>query len=443
MEPRRYRFTPGRIRRTLDRTRSLELWDEIAAATATDDAVQFRFAGDRIWVLTDPAWCRQALTAPPTQVARSSTFSKLSVFIGHSLLTLDGVQHRLRRRQVQPAFTRQRLEGYSASIVAAAGRTAKLWRAGQRVAMEREMAALTLDAIGEAVLGVDGRAVAPQVGAALDRLMKATTLLFVPGLERIVLKPVPGFGWLREANRVLDGAARQAALASQADLVAALRKPGDDSPALSTKEIRDELLTLLLAGHETTAMLLTWTWWLLDRHPAVADRMRSEIAEVVGDRPLRHDDAGGLHFVQAVVAEVLRLRPPAWMLERQVTGEIEFGPLQPPVGTLLLISPWLVHRDPRWWGDAEEFRPERWLDATGRYDETAPGQPRGAYFPFGAGPHVCIGAGFAWIEAVLALAVLVPAWRPRLVAGADIGTRAAVTLRPAREVPMVLEPAPA
>lgn len=436
--PPRFHFTPRRVWWSFDRVRSPALWDEIGEIARADSIVQFRFAGDRVWVLTDPGWCRQALTAPPNQVARSSSFSKLAIFIGHSLLTTDGTEHRARRRQIQPAFARHRLEAYSDSVVAAAQQTAAAWRDGEPVAMEREMAALTMDAIGRAVLGVDGRAVAPEVGAALDRMMRATALMLIPGFERIVLAPVPGLGWLRQANRVLDAAARDAAEHSRAEFVRALRTPSDGSPGMSTQQVRDELLTLLLAGHETTAMLLTWTWWLLDSHPDVAERMRAEIDTTIGSRRPTFADVDRLSFTQAVVAETLRLRPPAWMLERQVVGEIAFGPHLARPGTLLLIPPWLVHRGPRWWPDPEAFRPERWLDADGRYDEDAPGQPRGGYFPFGAGPHVCIGASFAWIEAVLALAVLAPSWQPRLAAGADVRIRGAITLRPAHGMPMVV-----
>lgn len=437
--PPRFHFTPRRLWWSFNRVRSTELWDEIGEIARTGNIVQFRFAGDRVWVLTDPRWCRQALTAPPDQVARSSSFSKIAIFIGRSLLTTDGPEHRARRRQIQPAFARTRLESYAGSIVAAAQQTDVTWQRGRQVAMEREMAALTMDAIGRAVLGVDGRAVAPAVGAALDRMMRATALLLIPGFERIVLAPVPGLGWLRRANRVLDAAARDAAGHSKAEFVQALRVPADGSPALTTQQLRDELLTLLLAGHETTAMLLTWAWWLLDGHPEVAERMRSEIDETIGSRAPTFGDVERLPFTQAVVAETLRLRPPAWMLERQVVGDITFGPHQPRPGTLLLIPPWLVHRDPRWWREPQAFRPDRWLDADGRYDEDAPGQPRGAYFPFGAGPHVCIGASFAWIEAVLALAVLAPKWQPRLVGDADVRLRGAITLRPAYGMPMVLD----
>jgi cytochrome P450 len=141
------------------------------------------------------------------------------------------------------------------------------------------------------------------------------------------------------------------------------------------------------------------------------------------------------------VAETLRLRPAAWILEREVVGDLWLGPYHPAPGTVLLLPIYLLHRDPRVWDDPMVFRPERWLGADGSYDETAPGQPRGGYLPFGAGAHVCIGASFAWTEAVLALAVLAPRWRPSLAPGARIGIRATVTMRPAHGMPMQLHAA--
>jgi cytochrome P450 len=371
-------------------------------------------------------------------VGRRGSFAKLRVFLGDSLLTTEGPAHRLRRRQVQPAFTRDRLRDYAGSIVAAAEATGAAWQPGQPVAMEREMAALTMDAIGRAVLGVDGRALAPQVGAALERLMLAMPLLFVPHIERLVNVRVPGLGWMRRAMNLLDGIAQEGATTSESALVKALRTAADEVPQLNRQEVRDELLTLLLAGHETTAMSLTWAWWFLDTHPEVAERMRSELSEVVGDRSPEYGDVERLHYTQAVVAEALRLRPPAWINEREVVGDLQLGSYRPKPGTLILMPTWVFHRDDRWWSEPLGFRPERWLDAEGRYDEKAPGQPRGAYLPFGAGAHACIGSAFAWFEAVLALAVLVPRWRPRLEPGADVGIRASVTMRPAHGMPMRL-----
>lgn len=398
----------------------------------------FRFAGATNWVLTRPEWVRWVLSAPPEVIVRSGNFRRLGVLIGDSLLTTDGPAHRLRRRQIQPAFHHERLTSYADSMVAAATATADAWRDGQRVAMDQEMASLTMDAIGRAVLGIDGREVAPRVAAALDRLMRALPLLFVPKFELLSNHAVPGLGWLRNALGVLHSVAGNAARDSEAELVRALREVSADVPELSQHQVKDELLTLLLAGHETTAVALSWAWWFLDAHPDAAERLRAEVDEVIGERAPGYADVDRLAFTQAVVAETLRLRPPAWILERQVTGAIDFDGSQPPPGTLLLLPIWVMHRDPRWWQEPLRFDPTRWLTADGRYDESAPGQPRGAYLPFGAGAHVCIGASFAWTEAVLALAVLAPRWRPSLAPDARVAIRASITLRPAHGMPMVL-----
>jgi cytochrome P450 len=432
-------MTPRQLIASIDRTRSADLWDELGAVAGDGGLTWLRFAGATNWVVTRPEWVRQVLTAPPDVILRSGNFRRLGVLIGDSLLTTDGPAHRLRRHQMQPAFHRERMAAYADSIVAAATATAQMWRDGQQVAMEQQMAALTMDAIGRAVLGIDGREVAPRVAQALDRLLRALPLLFVPRFELLVDHRVPGLGWLRDALTVLHRVAGDAARDSEAELVAALRDVTADVPELSQEQVKDELLTLILAGHETTAVALTWAWWFLDAHPAVADRLRAEVADVVGDRPPTYDDVGRLAFAQAVVAETLRLRPPAWILERQVTGDIDFDGHRPPPGTLLLLPIWVMHRDARWWRDPLTFDPSRWLTADGTYDESAPGQPRAAYLPFGAGAHVCIGASFAWTEVVLALAVLVPRWRASLASDAHIGIRATITLRPAHGMPMAVQ----
>src|SRR5690242_20484603 len=237
--PVRIRITPRRLVASLDRTRSAALWDEFAEFARADGVAQFRFAGETLWVVTDPALVRKVLTSPPDVVGRSGTFQKLRVFLGDSLLTTEGAQHRMRRRQMQPAFHRELLEAYASSIVAAARATAEEWRDGQLVAMDREMAVLTMDAIGRAVLGVDGRAAAPSVGAAVNKLMLAMPLMFIPRIEKFVLKPIPGLGWVRRPYRVLDTIARRGATDSKAALVESLRAAAAEVPQLSDEEVRD------------------------------------------------------------------------------------------------------------------------------------------------------------------------------------------------------------
>jgi cytochrome P450 len=212
-------------------------------------------------------------------------------------------------------------------------------------------------------------------------------------------------------------------------LLAARDEHGDPMP---DRQVRDEVLTLLLAGHETTANALAWTWLLLDRNPEAAARLHAELAAAPSDAGPQE-----LPRTRAVIAESMRLYPPAWVVGRRMVTDVELGGWSVPAGSLVLASQWITQRDPRWWAEATAFRPERWL-GPGGYDEAAPGQPRGAYFPFGMGRRVCIGESFAWTEAVLALAALARDWAPALVPGHPVELRPAVTLRPRYGLRMTL-----
>ena len=413
------------------------MFDDIARR-APGGVIEMSLPGEPGWLILDPAAARQALVERADVVARSSRYERIRVVVGNSLLTTDGPDHHRRRRIIQPTFQPRHVREYAPAMVAAAEETDEAWRPGSVVQMENEMAALTMSAIGRAVLGLDGREHAESVGAALDRLQRAIALLLVPGAEHLMTSRVPVLRKLRAAITQLRGMS-DVASRSEAPFVAALRELSEQGDSLSQQDMRDELLTLLLAGHETTATTLTWAWWFLDHHPDVGDRMRAEVAAVVGDRTPAYDDVAALPFTTAVVSETLRLRPAAWMIERQVVGPVDLAGIKPPVGTVLLLSPWLLHRAADSWSDPLSFVPDRWLDADGRYDDSAPGQPRGAWLPFGAGSHVCVGAAFAWTEAVLVLATLARRWRP---SGSDqaLGTRAGITVRPAKPMLMRLDP---
>lgn len=430
----RVRLTPARLRSIIDRTRTLAFFDDLARHA--DGAVELWVPGERTWLLTDPAACRQALVERSDVVGRSSRYRRIQAILGHSLLTTDGADHHRRRRLIQPTFQPRHVRDYAPAILGAADDTERSWRAGDVVRMDQEMAALTLSAIGRAVLGLDGRRHADRVGESLDALQRAIALTLVPGSERLLHSRVPVLTKLRTAISELNDVARVAA-DSEAPFVVALRGLTAQDDGLSRQDLRDELLTLLLAGHETTAGTLTWAWWYLDRNPAVADRLRDELERVLADREPSFDDVDSLPFTTAVVSETLRLRPAAWIIERQVVAPVDLAGLRPPVGTVLAISPWILHRDPRSWGDPLSFVPDRWINADGRYDDSAPGQPRGAWLPFGAGSHVCVGAAFAWAEAVLVLARLARRWRPS-DSDPSMPMRAGATLRPGKPMLMRL-----
>jgi cytochrome P450 len=210
---------------------------------------------------------------------------------------------------------------------------------------------------------------------------------------------------------------------------------------MTAEQLRDEVLTLLLAGHETTAVALSWAWWELGRHPEVRAELDRELARDSTRLALREAAWDRLPFTRAVFAETLRLHPPAYVTARRATTDVDLGGHRIPRGTGILIAPYALHRDPRSWPDPLAWTPQRWLDAAGAFDEDAPGHPRGAYLPFGAGPRICIGAGFATMEAVLLLAGLASSWRPEIAPGYDPGEQPAVTLRPRHGIPAVLRKA--
>ncbi len=223
-------------------------------------------------------------------------------------------------------------------------------------------------------------------------------------------------------------AERRAAPGDRGDLLSMLLAAGDDGVAMDDRQIRDEALTLLLAGHETTAVALAWTWWLLARHPQVQARVHAEIDAAIGTRAPRFDDLAALPYLRDVVAESLRLYPPAWAVGRRAIEPVALGTWQIARGALLVASQYAVQRDPQWWRDPDAFRPERWSNG-----ETAT-LPKFAYFPFGGGTRVCIGEAFAWTELVLVIAAIARRFRFVDTGDGEPGIAPSVTLRPGRPI---------
>jgi cytochrome P450 len=312
------------------------------------------------------------------------------------------------------------------------------------------MGRITLDVVGRTLLGDETDRDAKAVTDALQVVLRRFGLGFIPYAVKLLDTKLPPAVKMRAAVDTMRStvervvAEHKRADQRRDDIVATLLAASEDGETLTEAQVLDETLTLMLAGFETTANALAWTWWLLDQNPQAARRLRQEVETVLGDRPPTYDDIARLPYAMAVIAETMRLRPPAWMQEREVKQPIELGGFHAAVGTTILMSPWIIHRDPRWWGpDAAVYRPERWINAAGEFDHAAPGQPRGAYFPFGAGSRMCIGEQFAWSEAVLVLTTLARRWAPVTEPGQDVKTWAAVTLRPHPGIRMRLEPAPA
>jgi cytochrome P450 len=408
------------------------------------------FGGQSVYLVSHPDLVREVLVVQSKSVEKGPALKGAGVVLGDGLLTMPNDRHRARRRLVNPAFHHSRLAGYAETMTAATDELSATWsaRRGLRVDMAAEMSALTLDIVGRTLFGAELGDRAAQVYADMAQAMSGWEKMMLPGGAHLVKLPLPAFKrmWAGAAGldsvvrRLIDDSAkRKTTPQSGVDVVGDLMDAEVDGERLPAEAVRDEAMTLLLAGHETTANLLTWAWHLLSRHPEAAGRLRREVA-ALGHAP-SYADLLALPYTYAVVAEVLRLFPPAWVLEREVTEDLSLDGYRIPAGSIVLASQFALHRDPRFWDEPTAFRPQRWLTADGTFSEDAPGQPRGAWFPFGAGTRVCVGESFAWTEAVLVLATLAPRWAPVTDPAWRQRLHAAVTLRPHGGLPMTLQPA--
>jgi cytochrome P450 len=429
-----------------------------AAARAHGPVTHVRIAGEHVYIVSDPDLITEVFLARSREVMKGRGLQAARALLGNGLLTSEGEFHMRQRRLAQPAFHRSRIAEYAADMVAEAQRHEAAWTDGESVDMVEQMSSLTLAIVGRTLFGTDLTGDARTFGDTLATLIDGFGRVSNIGNERLVRALPQGRRLLAMTEdldvvvqRIIDE--HRAAIAAgeeDDDLLTWLIQARDDESAaaygtaMTDEQLRDEVMTFVLAGHETTAMALSWAWWLLSCHPTAADRLVAEHRAVLGAdeggalRAPTYDDIAALPFTNAVVAETIRLYPPAWIMGRRLLTDMTIGDWEVPSGSIVLGSPWILHRDPALWDRATSFVPERWLDAHGGYDENAPGQPRGAWIPFGFGNRRCIGEQFAWTEAVLLLATLAPRWRPELLPGSVVETRAAVTLRPRHGLPMTL-----
>lgn len=431
--------------------------DRIAAIVhaCPDGVARVRSGPLRFAVICDPGLAR-ALMTRPTGVRKGRGIDALKFLLGNGLLTADNDLHRRQRRLVNPAFHPGRIAGYGHDFVRAGRERADRWRDGQRVDLAEEMSSLTLDIVGRTLFGADLSGDFSEIADAVDSMLPLFPQMMRPWGFAMMRFPSPLRHRMRSAGGRLDAVVhrlvdqRLAAIeagtapAEGSDLLSMLLAARDEETGepMSRRQVRDEALTLLLAGHETTAVALSWAWFELGRHPEERDRLEAEVRAAAGSGVL--DDAAWerLPFTRAVVSETMRLHPPAHMFGRRVTEEVELGGHLLEPGTLCLISPYALHRDPRSWPSPLDWRPSRWLDAEGRYDESATGAPRGAYVPFGAGARICIGAAFASMEATLLLATLASRFRAEVAPEFEPGNLPAVTLRPKNGVVATLRALP-
>jgi cytochrome P450 len=401
----------------------------------------WRMPRARFWFLDEPAAIEQLLLANGYDVIKGRGLRRMRRLLGHGLLTSDEPLHLRQRRLVQPAFHRDRVAGYAATMIGAAREAAERLEDGEVVAVDALMNRLALRIAAATLFSADVDDDADAIGRAVTASMALFPQSLSPWGELLdMMTWHPATRRFRAARAALDAIVyrmieeRRRDAVDRGDLLSMLLAVRDEEGnAMPADLVRDEALTLLLAGHETTANALAWTWDALTRHPAAEERLHAELDAVLGDRDPVPADYPRLTFTRDVVAEAMRLRPPAWILGRRVIRPIKLGDWDVPAGSVVLVSQLVTHRNPRLWREPDAFRPERWSNG-----ETA-GLPRFAYFPFGGGNRVCIGESFAWTEAVLVLAALARRVRFRGVEAAEVPLEPLVTLRPGRPIAMRVE----
>lgn len=411
-----------------------------SVARTHGDLAYMRLGPQHAYVVSHPDWIRDILVTHQGNFTKSRILERAKVLLGEGLLTSEGDVHTRQRRLVQPAFHRDRLARHTVDMVACAEHASQSWAAGVAYNFHHEMTRLTLAIVGRTLFSADVSSEADEIGGAMTQIFSLFDTLLMPfadWLQKLPIPPVLRFEKARDKlDRIVYGliAERRASGQDTGDLLSMLLLAQDeDHSRMTDKQVRDEALTLLIAGHETTANALTWTWYLLSRNPEAEARMHAEIDSVLGGNAPTFDDLQRLPYTTGVFAESLRLYPPAWAIGRRAKQDYAVGGYTIPAKSILLMSPWVVQRDPRWFTGPEGFEPDRW------HPEEAEKRPKFAFFPFGGGARVCIGERFAWAEGVLVLATIARRWKPRLVPGHPVATQPVITLRPKHGMMMTLE----
>ena len=396
------------------------------------DIARFSFGPQQVYLVSHPDWIEDVLVNSAKKFSKGVALQRAKRLLGEGLLTSEGQAHLKQRRTIQPLFHRQQVQRFADAMVAHALRWRESIAPDATIDVTAEMAALTLAIVGETLFSSNVQADADEVRDALSDAVQSFGIAFLPGLEYFEKLPLPMFTRVRKARERLDRvihrviAARRTDGGAGGDLVSMLlaaRDPENPNAAgMTDLQIRDEAMTIFLAGHETTANAMAWTWHLLGSAPEAEARLHDELARVLGNdqpstfapgasadkkgvspRTATVEDVPKLEWTRAIVAESMRLYPPAWTMGRRALEPHTIAGHQISKGDLVIMSQYVVQRDPRWWPEPDAFKPERWLEDGKR--------PKYAYFPFGGGSRICIGESFAWTEAILLLATIAQRWK--------------------------------
>ena len=403
------------------------------------DIFYYRAFSRHIYFLNNPEFAKYILVTNYQDFIKGEAIRFNRRIFGNGLLTNEGSSWLRHRRLIQPAFHRDRIESYADTMVAYTERMMATWHDGETRDIHLDMMRLGLEIVAKALFNVEIAAERDRVSVALNTVQELNSggrMLLPPILRRL-----PTVGNLRyeRAARQLDEVVysliRQRRTNGEiADdlLYMLLQAHDEDGSIMPDEQLRDEVMTLLLAGHETTAVSLSWTWYLLAQYPEVEKKLWSELRRVLNGRSPRIQDLSELPYTERVMKEAMRLYPPSWAIVRNSLKDCEIGGYQVPAGATIMMSQWVMHRDPRYYDEPERFNPDRWLD------ERAKGASKLVYFPFGGGPRTCIGASFATMEAVFALATIAQRYQIRIAPACLVEPLPTITLRPKHGIKVVL-----
>jgi len=394
----------------------------------------------RLYFINEPELIRQVLVTQANNFTKDRILElSKEVMLGEGLLTSEGKFHRRQRKLSAPAFHRKRIELYAESMTDYAQRTARTWENGATVDMDHEMMRLTLAVVAKTLFDAEVDNNAAEIGEALNTIMGYFPMMLGPFAKlRFQLSPIRRKKFFA-ARKIIDDTIhqmireRRSSGKDHGDLLSMLlsAQDEDDGSQMTAEQVRDEAVTLFLAGHETTANALTWAWHLLSKHPEQEQRLHEEVDRVLQKNLSAYESYQELIYTRKVFAETMRLYPPAHTLGRRAIQAFELGGYKLPAGAGVAMSPFIIQRDPRFWEEPLKFQPERWGDEPHKKRDFT-------YFPFGGGPRICIGQAFAWMEGVLLLAHLSHKWQARMVPNHPVEMRPLITLRPRHGMQMTL-----
>jgi cytochrome P450 len=415
----------------------------VTAARPLGDVVKIRIGLQPAYLVNNPDLMRDIQVKEVKKYSKGVQYDKVRPTMGNGLTNAGGEEHLKHRRMIQPAFHHSRIAGYTMIMRELALQMTESWREGDRIALDQELSQLALKIIGKTLFSAEfGSEVIDEVLRSMPIFLEGIAKRALAPTQLLEKLPTAENRRINEANRRLRGVLdrtiaeyRRSGVGSgvdHGDMVSMLLLARDEETGegLGDLQVRDEAITMLLAGHETTSTLLSWVFHVLGQRPDLEARLHAEVDDVLGDGPMTFEQIGRLAYARRVIAETLRLYPPGWLVSRRTNEPVTLGGLALPAGASVLFSPYSLHRDPGLYADPDSFDPDRWLP------ERAKDIPRPAFIPFGAGNRVCIGEEFAWMEAIIVVATIASKWRMRPVPGVNVGMRPVLVLRPS-ELPMV------